>query len=477
MSAQSLLNFLQKLDNDLTMSKAGPYRELIANKRPHTFKFNVLTFEKEVYLEMEHRGLSVTSKDRAVVKGLCSTMLTGLTSELQSVANLSGSKIRKTKNTVSLQFTSNTITNRVGQYSKPGDVFDKIKDTYRPYLQQFFKDLQEHLLGTKETNPETGRQRGRQLRTKSGKTVAAAGRFKNAGHFGESGVLQTMIRDIFDNLVEHINVTAANGSNISRADLEEDLKELGIDLSIRRNDKKDSHTIVLESATDNVARGREIQQKRKELEAQIKNAISKLEKDIEYGVGLSNLKGSSSIREKKDAKALEATLSPFRKVKGVRVKSDQKKIVKSTETAQNKKSQPKAVKGSSTNLRLNGKSVIPKTSRRVKGKKAVNINPIGLVALLNKRLPSQVAKNMGEPGLVYRSGRFASSVRVVDVITTPQGYPSFGYTYQQNPYRVFEQGSNGNWSSEDRDPRNLINKSIREIAAQYAIARFYTRRL
>jgi len=29
----------------------------------------------------------------------------------------------------------------------------------------------------------------------------------------------------------------------------------------------------------------------------------------------------------------------------------------------------------------------------------------------------------------------------------------------------------------ERDPRRLIDKSIREIAAQFAIGRFYTRRL
>ena len=84
-------------------------------------------------------------------------------------------------------------------------------------------------------------------------------------------------------------------------------------------------------------------------------------------------------------------------------------------------------------------------------------------------------KNMHEPALVNRTGRFASSVRVTDVVTTRQGYPSFGFTYQLYPYQTFEPGfAQG---SIERDPRRIINQSIREIAAKFAIGRFYTRRV
>ena len=33
------------------------------------------------------------------------------------------------------------------------------------------------------------------------------------------------------------------------------------------------------------------------------------------------------------------------------------------------------------------------------------------------------------------------------------------------------------WATPERDPRKLIERSIREIAAQFAIGRFYTRRV
>jgi|TARA_B110000259_G_scaffold61849_1_gene73151 hypothetical protein len=99
-----------------------------------------------------------------------------------------------------------------------------------------------------------------------------------------------------------------------------------------------------------------------------------------------------------------------------------------------------------------------------------------MITMLNKRLPDTVRSNMGAPKLENVTGRFATSVRVTDIMQTPQGFPSIGYTYQRDPYQVFETGSSGSWSNEYRDPRKLIDKSIRELAATVATGRFYTRR-
>lgn len=100
---------------------------------------------------------------------------------------------------------------------------------------------------------------------------------------------------------------------------------------------------------------------------------------------------------------------------------------------------------------------------------------ISLAALINQKLPETVAKNMRLPGLQYRSGRFAGSVRVTDITSTSQGFPSIGYTYQKYPYQTFEPGfARG---SADRDPRKVIDKSIREIARELLIGRLYTRRV
>jgi hypothetical protein len=108
-------------------------------------------------------------------------------------------------------------------------------------------------------------------------------------------------------------------------------------------------------------------------------------------------------------------------------------------------------------------------------KRTSAISNVALIAAINRKLPQTVAKNMGTPRLNYRSGRFANSVQVTDIASTPQGYPSIGYTYQQRPYQTFEPGYKQ--GSTERDPRKLIDTSIREIALELIVGRFYTRRV
>ena len=98
--------------------------------------------------------------------------------------------------------------------------------------------------------------------------------------------------------------------------------------------------------------------------------------------------------------------------------------------------------------------------------------------MINKELPDIVRKNMNAPALQNRTGRFAESVKVTDVVQTPKGFPSVGYTYQKNPYQVYEMGRGSEpWATPERDPRKLIDASIREAAARLAIGRFFTRRV
>ena len=107
----------------------------------------------------------------------------------------------------------------------------------------------------------------------------------------------------------------------------------------------------------------------------------------------------------------------------------------------------------------------------------MDFSPLRLIGILNKELPKTVRGNMISPALVNRTGRFANSVRITDVVQTPKGYPSIGYTYARSPYEVFEMGSGNVRATPERDPRKIIDQSIREIAAQFAIGRFYTRRV
>ena len=178
------------------------------------------------------------------------------------------------------------------------------------------------------------------------------------------------------------------------------------------------------------------------------------------------MKGSSTLKEKTAA----VLVDNFKGKKGIKVKSKPVKLKTKT------KSKGKGAKVSAS-VALSSKRLKSK-KKKSKAKSSAASQPLAMVAMLNKKLPDTVRKNMSTPRLVNRTGRFADSVKVVDVMPTPQGFPSFGYTYQKNPYQVFEEGEGTPpWADGNRDPRDLIDKSIREIAAEFAIGRFYTRRV
>lgn len=102
--------------------------------------------------------------------------------------------------------------------------------------------------------------------------------------------------------------------------------------------------------------------------------------------------------------------------------------------------------------------------------------PINLVALINAKLPEEIRKRMTYPRLQWRTGRFAGSVRALSAEGTRNGGVTVGYTYQRNPYELFEPGRSS-LATPARDPKQLIDLSIRAIAQQYVQGRFYTRRM
>jgi|TARA_Y100000310_G_C20611546_1_gene778238 hypothetical protein len=106
-------------------------------------------------------------------------------------------------------------------------------------------------------------------------------------------------------------------------------------------------------------------------------------------------------------------------------------------------------------------------------------NPTSLVHLLNKKLTAKIKENMQEPGLVNRSGTFAESVRILKASQSKNaGMPILQYTYDRDPYGVFEVGAgDSRWATAARDPRVVIDKSIREVAIGIMQNRFATQRL
>ena len=167
------------------------------------------------------------------------------------------------------------------------------------------------------------------------------------------------------------------------------------------------------------------------------------------------------VKQVKKNKAIKSVKTIDTKLKLSRRKSKTKKAIKKVPV------KTMAVAPLSSN---NQNKIIKVTPR--KKKSTINLNT--LKAEINAKLSMTVIKNMGTPALENRTGRFARSVEVTDVIQTPKGFPSIGYTYQKGPYQTFEPGfAQG---STQRDPRVVISKSIREIAKELIVGRFYTRR-
>ena len=194
-------------------------------------------------------------------------------------------------------------------------------------------------------------------------------------------------------------------------------------------------------------------------------AIDQLEKEMQ---GLADLEASTSLRDAIAMVTFSNLADKIAKMPGVKVKGTRKKSIK--EKGKGKKKGKFKRKAEEATIRDNAP---PKVRRPPH--KGVSQSPLVLLSILNRQLPDTVRKNMHQPRLVNRTGRFAKSVEAVDMNMTPQGFPSVGYTYNRDIYQTFEVGNRQ--GSIDRDPRTLIDMSIREIAARYAVGRLYTRRV
>ena len=210
-----------------------------------------------------------------------------------------------------------------------------------------------------------------------------------------------------------------------------------------------------------------------------KGEIDNLNKSLQQvcdriGTEWATLEGSDSPVTRRQKKVLLAMKKPLEGNKNIKLKGFDTAIKESAKKASISVAKRKSTK----KIFSDGKSGnTPKTSSKPV-RRSLASSPLRLIGIINKSLPDVVRKNMQRPGLQNRTGRFAESVKLTDVIQTPKGMPSFGYTYAKNPYQVYEMGvGSAPWATPERDPRKLIDRSIREIAAQFALGRFYTRRV
>ena len=243
------------------------------------------------------------------------------------------------------------------------------------------------------------------------------------------------------------------------------MEELAAILALKKDDKTNVISCTLESSSKNRSHGNYLSKKAAHFNKLITKALDRLP-------SLALTKGSDTPVERAGKKAGKRVIKEFKKVKSARVtvKEDDLKIEETTTLAK-LKLRRKVTSGKSRGRKA-------KQPRNKERKKSPASAPLMLMANLNKRLPQVVAKNMVAPALEYQTGRFAESVEVTDVMTTKTGAPSVGYTYDRENYGQFEASSGSqSFASTERDPRRLIDKSIREIAAKTVVGRFFTRRV
>tara|TARA_Y100001938_G_scaffold139372_1_gene206174 strand:- start:750 stop:2315 length:1566 start_codon:yes stop_codon:yes gene_type:complete len=221
-----------------------------------------------------------------------------------------------------------------------------------------------------------------------------------------------------------------------------------------------------------------ITQARQETERQVKAYIK-------ANIGMyPDLKGSPSPRNRTRKLAAETIVNALgnevSKSKGA------KKVTTTSEKAKGgtrkrtikgrtgkKKVERKATKGS-RNAKLKGGAVARAGSAAATRSQQRQVtSPVGLTALLNKTLGAQVKKNMGPypRRLENRTGRFASSAEVTNVAILPKSV-EIQYSYQKDPYQVFEPEFGNELASFGRDPKRIIGSTIREIAQSIMGSKF-----
>ena len=288
-------------------------------------------------------------------------------------------------------------------------------------------------------------------------------------HANLEGISESQVSDA---LVQALATQTTEEELIGEAELKQFLQNSNIDLRVVRDSNTGKMLVFIGSKLGNYKEAKDSRRRRKELTDLVKELRKTVEETGEKIIGLP---GSPSFLDLKRKEAIKKVVDPIKK-------RNPKAKVKISENLKEK--------GSKTDLQTKNKLVSTtlgkglksvsgrapnRPSRRVQ--KGVSSSPLAMIKMINAKLPRVVAGNMGSPALENRTGRFAGSVRVVDAQVTPKGFTSFGYTYQRDPYGVFESTSGTRFASPERDPRVLIEGSIREIAQEMAIGRFFTRRV
>lgn len=456
MSKQKLKAFLTKIEQELSAPGGSEaFRRYKANKRIHTFNFKELTIRKTMKKLLDS-ATSIEGSGDKILKSIekdfdeaLQTLTNSVRASFNQIAN--GDDVVFKKGSRSGNHLIILVKDFQGVRGQR-DNFSLIQKAYKKHLEVFYQtvvDLLDAPIIRKSSSNKTGET-----------SVDTAGKAFNLEHMKNSSNIKAFINTtIYEALNEMYNVEDKEELAI----LNKDLKKLGIKgaLQVEKNLKTGQISVFLGSQILNVAESAGERKLSTDLQNKLQKALERLD--------VLSVEGSDSLVSAKRKKVIKSTLDPFRKINNVTVTSENTDV-EGVISLSKKDITPGSVKKTKK-----GSSGLSKKKVKSTRKKPLSSTPLSLIAQINRELPAQIRQNMQYPRLENRTGRFSESAKIIGVVETPRGFPSFQYTYQKYPYQTFEPGyAQG---SVERDPRSIINKSIREIAAELAVGRFYTRRI
>ena len=443
MSSSSLYRFLSELTHQLEYSKE--FRVQFANSEEHVFVTSSGRLVTQTVKQLNELGIPVTAEERSLIRVAADEAFAAISAKVKTSIKRHDSTFYNGIPHPKTKFTNKSLTAvyRRATGGSKSDIFAKIKRTYSSALPEYYEKV-------------------KNIANNHSKLPKSSGDFLHAGHAKQDGVLESgaveTAQDIFFKVADPKLANFVQGSRT----------KVVAKLNALMAKNADVMHITLEAQKENVATDASDASGKKT--AFINAAHTAMEK-ITKSAGFAGFQGSDTPLERKRKVTIKKVTDPFSKVKGVKVKTEDTKFKVSRGSAQvviTKKVLTKA-----TNL---AKFRSPKTGRFVTEEEGLETY-LKIKNLINSVLPEIVAGNMGPPALEYRTGRFAEGAehpRILSIVPGT-GSPVASYTYQKYPYQTFEPGFRQ--GDPNRDPRVIIEASIRQAAIELALGRFNLRRL
>jgi hypothetical protein len=461
---------------------AGKFREFYSDKKVHIIHLNLMDTIHQTWEEMARREGYKTIKEfklamgKEAQKDLTNTAKKGSAHLISMLYRNLGRAAKSEAKTWSITFgkrsNNKKFTVTIGSVGGKANVFKKFKSFKAPAQKFLIKGINKW--NKKHSNRGVDRERpeeSNQIRRKEkvgDKMTGSNDPFIDVGHMegSEIGTLRALAaKDFLANWV-----CTDSACEAAKKDALQTLKDT---CQMIFKDKKDFKGEMEKDveATLESSRINKASMSKGEVVG-LNNALFKAMGRVQTADGWVHGKGSDSFFDMVEKTAVASIVSKISKNKNVKIygkKVKWKKRKNSNTTTKGKKRSVGAKRAKGPAYRKVPITRLKKPANKDGGDSGA-FAPLQMIGLINKELPDAVENNMGRPRLESVTGRFARSTTVTDILTTPQGFPSIGYTYQLSPYQTFE-------GDDDYDPRTLIDQSIRAVAVKFAMGRFYTRRV